>query len=405
MPVFKRKYKSGKIAWRYVFDLPGSRKANRLKAQASGFATKKEATDAEASRRVEEQEKARLAAIADKSVSAPPPKMLAGLLDEFFREYSDRKLAPKTAERYREQAAYLSADLLAMPIEDITPLHLSREWNRLLESGGHHRTTKAPRPLSTKTVRNVAGVVSSAFTKASKWGIAKVNPVIGSDPPVIKKRIGLALTPQQQTLLIEAIWEHQFLGMFLEMSAATGARRGEVLALRWSDIVDGRAFIARSLSQTKGNLWFKPPKNGRPRVVTLPSSAVDALEIHRKRQDVFRFQFGPDYRRDLDLIFAKEDGSELRPDSVSSAVSALCDRLKLPKGASLHTLRHTHGSHLLAAGMELTAVSERLGHSSPYVTATVYAHAISGRDEEAAKKWEEFQQKHAPKRYEVSRGN
>jgi integrase len=119
------------------------------------------------------------------------------------------------------------------------------------------------------------------------------------------------------------------------------------------------------------------------------------LESHRQQQEVFRQQFGTDYRTDLDLIFANPDGTPLRPDSISSSVSALFKRLKLPKpkGTSLHLLRHSHGSHLLASGMELTAVSERLGHSSPFVTATVYSHAIKGRDREAARKWEEFQKK------------
>ena len=96
---------------------------------------------------------------------------------------------------------------------------------------------------------------------------------------------------------------------------------------------------------------------------------------------------------DIDLIIANPDGSLLRPDSISAAVSALFRKLKLPKGTSLHTLRHTHGSHLLAAGMELPAVSARLGHSNPYVTATVYSHVLSGRDDEAAKLWDKFQRR------------
>lgn len=65
--------------------------------------------------------------------------------------------------------------------------------------------------------------------------------------------------------------------------------------------------------------------------------------------------------------------------------------INLPKGASLHTLRHTHGLHLLAAGVPLTDVSKRLGHVNPHVTATVYAHALPGRDDLAADAWEKFQ--------------
>jgi integrase len=122
------------------------------------------------------------------------------------------------------------------------------------------------------------------------------------------------------------------------------------------------------------------------------------LEELRGRQAIFREQFGTDYRTDQDLIFCQPDGSALRPDSVSASVSALCKRLKLPKGASLHTLRHSHGSHLLAAGVPLTAVSERLGHSSVRVTAEVYSHALAGQDEEAAKRWEEFQRRSGAER-------
>ena len=284
-------------------------------------------------------------------------------------------------------------------IAEITPLHLSREWNRLLESGGHHRRTKAPRPLSAKTVRNIAGVVSSAFARAVRWGLVTNNPVSRREPPVPKKRRGMALTPAQQTLIYESASGPWCLPAFLEVSAATGARCGEVLALRWSDLQDGRLVIARALTQTRQVLEFKDPKTeDSVRVVSLPASALNALDTQRRRQHEFRQQYGSDYRTDLDLIFANPDGTPLKPDSVSASVSALCRRLKLPKGVSLHTLRHSHGSHLLAAGMPLPAVSERLGHSSVRVTADVYSHAIRGQDDEAARRWEEFQGLNLPEK-------
>jgi integrase len=317
------------------------------------------------------------------------------LLRDFLAEHAEKKLAAKTVERYREQTTYLSTELLAMPIREITALHLSREWSRLLESGGHQRKTKAPRPLSAKTVRNIAGVVSSAFARAIRWGLVPFNPVTHSEMPVVRRKKGIALTPAEQRRLIDSAKGAWCLPVFLELSAATGARRGEVLALRWADVQNGEVIVSRSLSQTKGGLAFKGTKTDKERPIALPKSALSTLEAHRSAQDAFRNQFGPDYRSDLDLIFANPDGTPLRPDSVSASISALARRLKLPQGASLHTLRHTHGSHLLAAGMELPAVSERLGHSSVYVTATVYSHRIKGRDEEAARKWEKFQKKNS----------
>jgi integrase len=394
MAVHKRKYRHGKVTWCFVIDAPGSTRENRRQIKESGFPTKAAAEHAEAERRITEQQKYELEQAGLPEV--PLPKTLADLLAEFFVEYAEKKLASKTIERYREQTEYLHADLLAMPIAEIKPLHLAKEWNRLLESGGHYRTSRRPRPLAAKTVRNIAGVVSSAFARAIKWGLVSTNPVAPSEPPVPKRPSGIALTPRQQKLLIQSASGCWCLTPFLELSAATGARRGEVLALRWSDVQDGAVSISRSLSQTKAGLALKETKNRSARLVVLPDSAVAALNAHREAQDILRRQFGSAYKNDLDLIFAEPNGTPLKPNSISSSVSALFKRLRIPKpkGASLHLLRHSHGSHLLAAGMELPAVSERLGHSSVLVTATVYSHRITGRDKEAATKWDEFQRSH-----------
>jgi integrase len=391
--VRKRRNASGKVVWFYRFNAPGTTRENRREVREFGFATKQEATDAEAARRIDEQKKYEMARTGAVVVGAIP-KTLAGLLDEFFRQHAEEKLASKTIERYRDYATYLSPDLLAMPITDVTPLHLNREWNRLLKCGGHTRATKTcpsqPRPMGAKTVRNTAGLVSSAFSRAIRWGMVTHNPVKNSEAPIPKKRATVALTVAEQDTLIGAASGPWCMATFIEVTAALGARRGEVLALRWSDIVGGRAIIARSLSQTKAGLEFKGTKSERPRTVSMTAEALAALEAHRARQDAFRRQYGSDYRTDLDLVFGHPDGSPLRPDSVSASISLLCRRLKLPPGASLHTLRHTHATHMLVGGVPLQVVSERLGHSSVRVTAEVYAHSLRGQDDEAVRTLEEF---------------
>ncbi len=397
MPVYKRKYLSGTVLWYYKFQ-PNKAGRGTLPIRAFGFATKQAAIDAEAKRRIEEQQKAERVE-AGSTIGAPLPKTLKMLLDEFFEQHVDRKLAPKTRERYREQAACLDAALLAMPIDQIKPMHLSREWNRLVECGGHHRKSKKPRPLSKKTVRNVAGVVSSAFKYALKSDLVTRNPVLGSEPPVPKKPKGIGLSVAQKDLLIGAANGPWCMSMILEMTVGLGARRGEVLALRWSDVVDGRATISRSLSQTKAEgLTFKSLKGHEDteesRVVGIPAETLVKLEAHRSQQEEFKQQFGPAYRHEFDLIFANPDGTPLRPNSISSAVSTLFKRLKItkPKGGSLHLLRHTLASQMLDSGVPLPAVSARLGHSSIRTTAEIYSHAIHGSDDEATRKWEAYQQ-------------
>jgi integrase len=407
MPVYKRKYRNGRIVWRYLFDAPGSTRQNRIIIEKSGFATRKEAQEAEAARRIEVQQEYELAK-AGMGIVAAVPTTLGSLLDEFLAQHAQQTLAPKTVERYREQIGYLDPGLLAMPLAEITPLHLHREWQRLLKSGGRSRKDKSPRPMGAKTVRNIAGVISSAFSRAMKWGLVTSNPVSHSEPPRPKKHLAMALTAAQLQMVMEAASGPWCMRTFLELAAATGCRRGELLALRWSDIVDRCALIARSLTQTyrivdtpSGKvrvhdvLAFKSTKTEKPRVVVLPESAIRALAEHRERQEEFRRQFGPDYRADLDLVFAHPDGTPLKPDSISASVSALFKRLKIPKpkGAALHLLRHSHTSVLIAEGVPLPAVSARLGHSSVRTTQEIYAHMMTGQDEEAARKWEEFQRR------------
>jgi integrase len=278
MAVHKRRYRSGKVVWYYVFDAPGSTREHRVQITASGFATKKEATNAEA---------ARLVGVKSQQMAGNEPKTalpstLAAWLEEFFAQHGEEKLAPKTLERYRQMVAYIDPELLALPVKDIRPLHLTREWNRLLESGGHDRKTKAPRRLSKKTVRNIAGVLSSAFTRGIRWGLAENNPVPDSEPPIPGKRTGIALSPAQQDLVIEAAVSTWGMAAFLELDASTGARRGELLALRWSDIADSTILIGRSLCQTKAGLEFKGTKTGKPRCCAIEQQSRRSLTIARR---------------------------------------------------------------------------------------------------------------------------
>jgi len=391
MAVRKRTWKTAsgvKTAWQYCFDAPGSTRDSRKQIFESGFESKKEAADAEAERRIKEQRNFEL----QKATPAEVPGTLAGLLKEFFSEHGAKSLAPKTLQRYREMADYLDTDLLKMQIPAIKPLHLSREWNRLLTSGGRGR--KEGKPLSRKTVRNIAGLVSSAFTRGIRWGIAEMNPVEASEPPIPKKKEGIAFTVEQQEQVIAGATAPWGMDVFLELDAASGARRGELLGLQWTDLQGTQLMIGRSLSQVGQEVFLKEPKNKKFRVVTIPSSALKKLQAHRKKQEENRALFGDTYQGNF--IFCNPDGSPLKPDTISAAVSLLFRTLKLPKGASLHTLRHTHGSHLLAAGVPLTDVSKRLGHANPHVTATVYAHALPGRDDLAAAAWEKFQKDGKP---------
>jgi integrase len=115
---------------------------------------------------------------------------------------------------------------------------------------------------------------------------------------------------------------------------------------------------------------------------------MEYLKLHRERQEQNRAAFGPDYRSDLDLIFCAPDGQLLKPDSVSSAARDIAVTAGLK--ASLHTLRHSHASALLAAGVPIANVSKRWGHRDAYTTAKIYQHALPDTDQDVAATWDKL---------------
>jgi integrase len=140
--------------------------------------------------------------------------------------------------------------------------------------------------------------------------------------------------------------------------------------------------VTKSLAQTQAKgVFVELPKGRKARRFSLPASAIEALKVHREAQAKNRAMFGPDYQSKLNLVFATADGSYLKPNSVTAKVSLFARKLGFPKGVSMHTLRHTHGSYLLSLGVLLRMVSKRLGHANTHITATVYAPALE-KDEQ-----------------------
>jgi integrase len=163
-------------------------------------------------------------------------------------------------------------------------------------------------------------------------------------------------------------------------------RRGEIAALRWGDVdFDGSTIrVARAAEQTNAGLAFKAPKTkaGR-RAISIPPSIVAELRDHWRRQQEGRLGLGMGKAGPYELVFARADGSPWPPDSLTTAWQKTVTALKLPK-VTLHALRHTHVSQLIASGLDVVTVSRRIGHSNPTVTLAVYAHLFGNTDERAA---------------------
>lgn len=241
--------------------------------------------------------------------------------------------------------------------------------------------------LSARTVRHVAGVLQVALNEAFRLDIITVNPMLKVKLPSVDPKRMESLTPEQVRALREAC-RGDWTFTLIELAFATGARRGEMLALTWANVdwVGRNLKIARSLEQTAAGLRLKSTKNGKERPCTLPQSAITALQFQRDQQAEHKRHFGRDYV-DRDLVFAQPNGEYLEPDLVSQVVIRRMRKAGIKKG-SFHSLRHTLASLLLSNGVPLPAVSARLGHADVNVTARVYSHALLDDDRRAADAWE-----------------
>jgi integrase len=165
----------------------------------------------------------------------------------------------------------------------------------------------------------------------------------------------------------------------------TGLRRGELLALQWADInLDSATLqVARALEQTRAGLRIKQPKtkSGR-RTISLPRYAVDVLRRHHKARLEARIQLGVGRIPEGEPVFCNINGELLLPRSVTAAWTRVGKELRLPP-VTLHSLRHSHASALISGGMDVVSVSRRLGHASPNITLSVYAHLFTDGDDKA----------------------
>lgn len=163
-------------------------------------------------------------------------------------------------------------------------------------------------------------------------------------------------------------------------------RRGELLALRWQDVDLDRAVlrVEQALEATKGRLRFKPPKtNYGRRPITLPASLIGELRRHRKAQQEQRLALGLGKAPADALVFATWDGRVRHPDGLTKEWSTAMEAIGRPK-ITLYSLRHTHASQLIAAGLDVLTISRRLGHGSPAITLAVYGHLFANTDDRAA---------------------
>ncbi len=213
---------------------------------------------------------------------------------------------------------------------DIGPGQLNTLYVDLLERGRRN----GPGGLSPKTVHYIHTMVHKALADAVDAGLIAANAAARAKAPRPRSAAPKELlfwTPEQLRSFLDLV-AGQRLEAAWNVSAMTGMRRGEVLGLRWADLDlnSSRIHVRQALVSVAYKLIVSTPKNHLARVIDLDPATVDQIRIHRQRQLAEKEEWGDDYL-DGDLVFCKENGEPIHPQTLSQAFERLVDKSDLPR--------------------------------------------------------------------------
>lgn len=359
--------------WSVVIDLGRDGSGRRQRKWHSGYKTKRDA------------ERARVELLSSQLAGTyvAPSKVTLGsfLVDEWLPSKRSTVKVTTLASYEMHVAKHLVPRLGGVPLVAVSPAHLNAFYADLLDHGRRSDGTG----LSPTTVRRVHATVHKALADAVRWGRLARNPADQSDPPRSATTEMSVWSPEQLRTFVDSVRDDRLFAGWL-LAATTGMRRGEILGLRWRDVDLDAATVSIRQIRTVANyqvVALTPKTDKGARTIALDPLTVAVLRNHRVAQMEERMLLGPGYQASGDLVFTRADGSSIHPERFSAWFKQNCRRAALPS-IRLHDVRHSYVTALLGQRVPLKVVSQRIGHSSPVVTMTIYQHVLESDDVEAA---------------------
>ena len=299
-------------------------------------------------------------------------------MEVWFEDYAKIKVRPSSHQTYRGYIDnHIRPNIGDIPLEKLTSLDLQKLYKKLLTKGRVERLEAKgqPKGLSTKTVRNIHQILSSALKLAQEQRIILANPAERCALPKVEHREMKTLPVEQlQSFLREARESGVFELYYLEL--ATGLRRGELLGLKWEDIdlQKGDLRVKRQVSRINGEVMEAPLKTKNAyRTLPLAEDTIDVLKEQREKVGSSPW------------VFPSPNGGPISPDSVLHMLHRVLKRAGLPR-VRFHDLRHTFATLALQNGVDIKTVSGMLGHFSAGFTLDTYAHVTGAAQRQAAGK-------------------
>jgi integrase len=277
---------------------------------------------------------------------------------------------------------HLKPHLGHLDLAKLTTADIDDFYAHLLRAGG-----RDDRPLAPGTVARVHGVLHRALAQAVRWDWIWLNPASNATPPRVTPSEVRPPTPEQVVVLLD--WsrrEDPPLFCYLRLAVSTGARRSQLLALRWVDVDEDRAGVAftRALVEGPDGPELRSTKTHRTYRVDLDAETLDVLMRHRSRAEAQARNIGVELSPNAFVFSSRPDGAKpWLPNWLTKRFIAARRVAGLPH-FRLHDLRHFMATEMLAAGVPIATVSQRLSHARASTTLNVYAHSVPGGDRRAA---------------------
>ena len=282
-------------------------------------------------------------------------------------------ISPRSAERYRQLVEHqIVPHLGSKQLRDLRPRDIE-VWHTALCETLEPRTVQHAHAVLSKALRDA--VVNEELVK--NVATTKSAPKPSDDEMVIVKDV---------PGLVAKLVSHTSIYVPAMVALFTGMRLGEILALRWSRIdLEGRKLrVEEALEETGQGIRFKTPKSRAGiRTITLPDILIQCLRDYRKEQLELRVRLGLGKLPDDALLFTNLDGEVIRTTVASKRWTRCAASIGLPD-ITFHSLRHTHASALIDAGVDIVTISKRLGHKKPDITLRVYSHLFRNDDSKAS---------------------
>ncbi len=244
--------------------------------------------------------------------------------------------------------------------------------------------TKLRENLAPRSVVVMHAILHTAIENAVRWNMVSRNVVSLVSAPRIEKHEAILLTSAQAQKLLD-VARGDYMYVILTIAVMTGMRRGEILALRWSDI-DFQAnvlFVRHTINRYPGHGYVEgdPKTKSSRRKIVLPNIVMEALKDQRPMQDETRKKAGAKWVEN-NLIFTNRQGGYLNPNGVLHAFHRILDAAGLPH-MRFHDLRHSAATILLTMGVHPKVVQELLGHSTISMTMDTYSHVLPSMQKDA----------------------